>query len=124
MVFPYSFLNGPLCYREKEEAMVVEPLVNLFFADIVMYRRIVQDDDDGLAVCLVRNVLDDAPASVLDACQGQRFACGNLNRTRNRLRRQLDRSAAFVPIKQSIKTISRHHFAQLQTQSSAPSTRH
>ena len=35
---------------DKDEPMVVEPLFNFFFVDIVMHRRIVQDDDDGLAV--------------------------------------------------------------------------
>jgi len=35
---------------DKDEPMVVQPFVNFFFADIVMHRRIVQDDDDGLAV--------------------------------------------------------------------------
>ena len=39
---------------DKDEPMVVEPLFNFFFVDIVMHRRIVQDDDDGLAVDVLR----------------------------------------------------------------------
>lgn len=43
--------------------------------------------------------------ALLDACQRQGFACGNLNRTRDQLVRQRGRVAAFMSIKQAIKTV-------------------
>lgn len=53
-LFPQDFdrieLRTVRCQIYQDEAMIEEPFVNFFFVDIVVYRRIIQDNDDRFAV--------------------------------------------------------------------------